>query len=137
MNRVLPRHEHDRGSSPVQVAIIFPFVILLMLAAVQGFLWAYARNVALTAAREGVSAGRMYEAGPSDGATKAQAAVDALGGNILTGPHISTDGSTPQRIRIRVQGQAISLIPGMSGWNVSATVSGPVERWTTAAQGGR
>ncbi|MGW2748430.1 TadE family protein [Streptomyces sp. NPDC001450] len=136
MNRVLSLHERDRGSSPIQVAIIFPFVILLTLAAVQGFLWAYARNVAYTAAREGVSAGRMYEAGPADGAAKAQDAAASLGGNILTEPQVSTAGSTQERIRIRVQGQAISLVPGVGGWTVSATVSGPIERWTTAQGGG-
>ncbi|MBC9731457.1 TadE family protein [Streptomyces sp. TRM68367] len=139
MTRLLPRHpydhDRDRGSAPVQMAIIFPFVILLTLAAVQGFLWAYARNVAQTAAREGVSAGRMYEAGPGDGAVKAQAALDELAGNTLTGTAVSTAGSTDERIRIRVQGSALSLLPGVDGWTVSATMSGPVERWTTAGEG--
>ncbi|MFJ2060336.1 TadE/TadG family type IV pilus assembly protein [Streptomyces sp. NPDC087908] len=127
--------DRDRGSSPIQVAILFPVVILLILAIVQGFLAAYARNVAATAAREGVSAGRMYEAGAGEGAAKARSAVSALGGGILVDASVSTAGSTADRISLTVEGRAISLVPGLRGWPVSASASGPVERWTTA--GGR
>ncbi|MDX2565089.1 pilus assembly protein [Streptomyces sp. TX20-6-3] len=127
--------DRDRGSSPIQVAILFPVVILLIFAIVQAFLAAYAHNVAQTAAREGVSAGRMYGAGPGDGAAKARSAVNALGGDILVDSHVSTAGSTAARIRITVQGRAISLLPGMGGWPVTASASGPVERWTTATGG--
>lgn len=128
-----PRLERDRGSTAIQMAIIFPFVILLILAGIQAFLWAYARNIAMTAAREGVSAGRMYEAGPADGTAKAQAALDDLAGNTLTKTSISTAGSTGERIRIRVQGRAMSLLPGL-GVSVGATMSGPIERWTTPGE---
>ncbi|MFE5595459.1 TadE/TadG family type IV pilus assembly protein [Streptomyces sp. NPDC056549] len=128
--------ERDRGSSSIQVAVLFPVVILLVLAVVQGFLAAYARNVAETAAREGVSAGRMYEARPADGAAKARSAAEALGGNILIDASVSTAGSSASQIRITVQGRVISLVPGFQGWTVEATASGPVERWTTAAGGG-
>ncbi|MFJ5877409.1 TadE/TadG family type IV pilus assembly protein [Streptomyces sp. S1] len=124
--------DRDRGSSPIQVAILFPVVILLLLALTQGFLAAYAHNAAATAAREGVSAGRMYGAGPGEGAAKARSAVDAVGGNILTGASVSTAGSSADRISVTVQGRAISLVPGMGGWPVTASASGPVERWTTA-----
>lgn len=124
--------DRDRGSSPLQVAILFPVVILLILAMVQGFLIAYAHNVAGTAAREGVSAGRMYGAGPGDGAAKARSALNALGGGLFADTHISTTGSTTDRINITVQGRAFSLVPGVRGWSVSASASGPVERWTTA-----
>ncbi|OKJ48140.1 hypothetical protein AMK27_39140 [Streptomyces sp. CB02009] len=117
------------------MAILFPVVILLILAIVQGFLAAYARNVAATAAREGVSAGRMYEAGAGEGAAKARSAVNALGGGILVDARVSTAGSTADRISLTVEGRAISLVPGLSGWPVSASASGPIERWTTA--GGR
>ncbi|WP_406054052.1 pilus assembly protein [Streptomyces sp. NBC_01077] len=127
--------DRDRGSSPIQVAILFPVVILLIFAIVQAFLAAYAHNVAATAAREGVSAGRMYGAGPGDGAAKARAAVNTLGGDLLVDARVSTAGSTTDRIRITVQGRAISLLPGMGGWPVTAAASGPVERWTTAAGG--
>ncbi|MCX5231371.1 TadE family protein [Streptomyces sp. NBC_00233] len=65
--------DRDRGSSPIQVAILFPIVILIF-AIVQAFLAAYAHNVAATAAREGVAADRMYGAEPGDGAAKARSA---------------------------------------------------------------
>ncbi|MFF1511912.1 TadE/TadG family type IV pilus assembly protein [Streptomyces sp. NPDC058326] len=132
MFAVLEPADRDRGSSPIQVAILFPVVIMFLFAIVQAFLAAYAHNVAATAAREGVSAGRMYGAEAGDGAAKARTAADALGGGLLVDASVSTTGSTADRIRITVQGRAVSLVPGLGGWPVSASASGPVERWTTA-----
>ncbi|MEV0449786.1 TadE family protein [Streptomyces sp. NPDC050600] len=127
-----PPHDRDRGSAPLQVAILFPVVILLIFAIVQGFTIAWAHNAVATAAREGVAAGRMYEAQPGDGAAKARKAASDLGGDLLTGVHVSTAGSTPERMTIRVEGQAVSLVPGLGGITVTSTASGPVERWTTS-----
>lgn len=132
MRRLPARLSDDSGSSQISMAIIFPFVILLTITLIQGIMWAYARNIAYTAARAGVSAGRMYEASPQAGATKANRALDELAGNMLTGRHVSTDGSSTQTMRIRVEGGAMSMIPGVPRFPVSATVSGPIERWTTA-----
>ncbi|MFJ8313346.1 MULTISPECIES: TadE family protein [unclassified Streptomyces] len=122
----------DRGSNPIQMAIILPFVIVLILILLQGIMWAYARNVAYSSARAGVTAGRMYGATPSDGAAKARQVLDEVGSSMLTDRTVSTDGSSPERLRIRVDAQALSMIPGISGIHVQATVSGPIERWTTA-----
>ncbi|MEU7031474.1 TadE family protein [Streptomyces sp. NPDC046275] len=132
LSRLMPApNDRDRGSAPLQVAIIFPVVILLIFAIVQGFTIAWAHNAVATAAREGVAAGRMYEASPQDGAAKARQAAADLGGNLLTGVHVSTAGSSTDRLRIRVEGQAVSLVPGLGGITVSSTASGPVEKWTT------
>ncbi|WP_331721503.1 TadE family protein [Streptomyces sp. NBC_00212] len=122
----------DRGSNPIQMAIIFPFVIILILMLLQGIMWAYARNVAYSSARAGVAAGRLYGATPGDGAAKAKRVLDEVGSSLLTDRTVSTDGSTPERLRVRVDAQALSMIPGISGIHVQATVSGPIERWTTA-----
>lgn len=121
----------DRGSAPIQMAIIFPIVLLLFITIVQSIMWAYARNLAYTAAREGVGAGRTYQASPDDGAAKAQETLQRLGGNMLTGYSVSAAGSTDERIEIYIEGSAMSLVPGVADWPLSATVSAPVERWTT------
>ncbi|MFD4371070.1 TadE/TadG family type IV pilus assembly protein [Streptomyces sp. NPDC058486] len=128
-------HHRDRGSTPIQVAIVFPFVILLVFGIVQGFTLAWAHNAVATAAREGVAAGRVYEARPGDGAAKARRTAAALGGDLLTGVHVSTSGSTRDRLRIRVEGQGVSLVPGLKSITVSSTAAGPIERWTTAGGG--
>ncbi|MEV6048662.1 pilus assembly protein [Streptomyces xanthochromogenes] len=114
------------------MAIIYPFVIILVLVLLQGIMWAYARNVAYSAARAGVTAGRMYGATPNDGAAKARQVLDEVGSTMLTDRAVSTDGSTPERLQVRVDGGALSMIPGIPGIHVQATVSGPIERWTTA-----
>ncbi|MFI8515384.1 TadE family protein [Streptomyces sp. NPDC085460] len=131
-NRLLPApHDRDRGSAPIQVAIIFPVVILIIFGIVQGFAIAWAHNAVATAAREGVSAGRMYGAGPGDGAAKARKAAADLGGNLLTGVHVSTSGTTRDRMSMQVEGQAVSLVPGLRSIRVSSSASGPIEQWTT------
>jgi Flp pilus assembly protein TadG len=125
------RHPHgDRGASAIQTAIVVPVVLTVFIAALQAALWGYARNVAQSAAREGVTAGRMYNAGAAAGAAQARSALDRRAGNNLTGRDVSTAGSGPNLIRITVTGRAQSLIPGIKDWPVSAEASGEVERWT-------
>lgn len=85
----------DRGDSSIQMAIVFPFVILLTIAVVQVSLWYYARNVALTAAREGVAAARVYESGPDAGAARAKDVLGRIAGNSLLGPTVSTGAVRP------------------------------------------
>ncbi|MFI1400945.1 TadE family protein [Streptomyces sp. NPDC020681] len=121
----------DRGDAAIQAAIIYPIVLAVFITGLQVALWGYARNIAETAAREGVLAGRMYGAGPGDGTARARNALDRLAGENLTNRSVSAAGSTPDRIRIRVSGTAMSLIPGVPNWPVAAEASGAVERWTT------
>ncbi|MGW0778418.1 TadE family protein [Streptomyces sp. NPDC002835] len=125
------RSQDDRGHAAVQAAIIYPFVLLIVIVGVQAALWGYARNIVQTAARDGVAAGRVQGAGPEVGAAQARSALARLAGGNLTGHQVSTTGSTPERIRVRVSGTAVSLIPGVPNWSVSAEASGAVERWTT------
>lgn len=133
--RALHKRFGDRGDAAVQAAIVYPVLLLVVIAAVQAALWGYARSIAQTAAREGVQAGRAYGSTPEDGAEQARSALQRLAGDNLTNRSVSTAGSTADRVRIRVSGTALSLIPGVANWDVSADASGAVERWTTP-QGG-
>ncbi|MET9669626.1 TadE/TadG family type IV pilus assembly protein [Streptomyces sp. NPDC006475] len=119
----------DRGDAAIQAAIVYPLLLLVVIGLVQAALWGYARNIAQTAAREGVQVGRAYGAGPEDGARQARSALERLAGDNLTNRHVSTTGSTAEQVRIRVSGTALSLIPGVANWHVSADASGAVERW--------
>ncbi|GAA2349527.1 pilus assembly protein [Streptomyces kunmingensis] len=123
----------DRGSSPIQYALLFPVVLLITFVLIQGVLWAYARNLAYTAARSGVAAGRLYEASPADGATRARRALEDLAGNLLTDSRVSTAGSTPDTMRVHVQGQAMTMLPGFH-LSVRATMTGPIENWQSMGQ---
>lgn len=113
------------------MAIVFPFVLLATVAVVQASLWYYARQIALTAAREGVTTARAYESTPAEGEARARDVLARSAGDSLSGysVFVSSDG---QRVRVEVSGTALSMIPGLSGLQITQSASGPVERWTTA-----
>jgi len=127
------RWRDDRGDTSVQMAIIFPFVLLATVAVIQASMWYYARQVALTAAREGLTAARSYQSSPADGAAQARAVLGRTAGDSLSGYSV-TAGSDGQRVRVQVTGTALSMIPGVSGLHVSQSASGPVERWTVPGE---
>ncbi|MFD5017143.1 TadE/TadG family type IV pilus assembly protein [Streptomyces chartreusis] len=124
------RRRGDHGETSIQMAIIFPVVLLATVAVIQASLWFYARQIALTAAREGVTAARAYEPSPAEGATRARTVLARTAGDSLTGYSI-TASSNGQRVRIEVSGTALSIIPGLPGLQITQSASGPVERWTT------
>ncbi|MBZ2410725.1 pilus assembly protein [Streptomyces sp. L06] len=128
----LKRGSADRGAAAVEAAIVLPFVLLFTLLLVQGFLVAYANATVHTAAREGVSASRMNGASAQDGATKARAALASLGGTLVVDQEVSVAGGA-EEVTVQVRGRTVSMLPGLPGVAVSASVSGPVERWTTPA----
>ena len=124
------RARPDRGDASIQMAIVFPFVIVLVIAVTQVAMQLHARNIALTAAREGVLAGRTYQSSPGDGAARARVALGRLAGDSLHNPGVSTAGSTVDTMRVTVTGTAVSLLPGISGRHISQSATGPRERWT-------
>ncbi|MFE9769743.1 TadE/TadG family type IV pilus assembly protein [Streptomyces sp. NPDC005808] len=123
------RWREDRGDTSIQMAIIFPFVLLATIAVVQASMWYYARQIALTAAREGLTAARAYESSPAEGAAQARDVLGRVAGDSLRGYSV-TASSDGQRVRVQVSGTAMSMIPGVSGLQVTQSASGPVERWT-------
>jgi Flp pilus assembly protein TadG len=125
------RWRDDRGDASIQMAIVYPFVLLATIAVVQASMWYYARQIALTAAREGVFAARAYQASPTDGAARARDVLDRTAGDSLRFAAVSTTGSSTQRVRIQVTGQAQSMIPGLAGLRIRQSASGAVERWTS------
>ncbi|WP_171059930.1 TadE/TadG family type IV pilus assembly protein [Streptomyces montanus] len=123
------RWRDDRGDTAIQMAIIFPFVLLATVAVIQASMWYYARQIALTAAREGLTTARAYQSSPANGAAQARDVLGRVAGDSLRGYSVSA-GSNGQRVRVQVSGTAMSMIPGISGLQVTQSASGPVERWT-------
>ncbi|MFF4344763.1 TadE/TadG family type IV pilus assembly protein [Kitasatospora sp. NPDC001540] len=124
------REGEERGDASIETTIVFPFVLLFTVMVVQAVMWYYAREVAQTAAREGVVAARTYGSNAAAGVARANEAAVRLGGSALRSPHASSSGSSATRITITVTGQAQSLVPGVSGFSVSQSASAPVEKWT-------
>ncbi|RKE02969.1 TadE/TadG family type IV pilus assembly protein [Streptomyces sp. TLI_171] len=123
------REGEERGDASIETAIVFPFVILFTVMVVQAVMWYYAREVAQTAAREGVVAARTYGSNVDTGVARANEAAIRLGGSALRSPNASPKGSSATRITITVTGQAQSLIPGVDSFSVSQSASAPVEKW--------
>ncbi|OQR63529.1 hypothetical protein B6E66_13895 [Streptomyces maremycinicus] len=111
------------------MAIVFPFVLLATVAVIQTSMWYYARQIALTAAREGAAVARSYQSGPADGSARAHEVLERTSGDSLHGYRVSVSGDG-QRVRVEVSGTALSMIPGVAGLRISQSASGPVERWT-------
>ncbi|WP_437097463.1 TadE/TadG family type IV pilus assembly protein [Streptomyces sp. enrichment culture] len=128
------RWADDRGDASIQMAIVYPVVLLAAIAVIQASMWYYARQIALTAAREGVTAARAYQASPADGAARAREVLGRTAGDSLRFPAV-TVGSTGERIRIQVSGTAQSMIPGIPGLTITQSASGSVERWTVPGEG--
>lgn len=111
----------ERGASVIELSIVAPVFLLLIFTLIQGALLLYARNVALSAAREGVSDVRLFQ--PDEYTAGVDAAlkqrirtyVSTVGNQTMVEPepeiayNIAGDG----RATVIVSGQAISLVPGM------------------------
>ncbi|MFE7909764.1 TadE/TadG family type IV pilus assembly protein [Streptomyces albogriseolus] len=122
------RWADDRGDASIQMAIVYPFVLLAAIAVIQASLWYYARQIALTAAREGVTAARTYQAGPADGTARARKVLGRTAGDSLRSVSVSAS-SDGERVRVQVSGVAQSMIPGIEGLTITQSAAGPVERW--------
>jgi hypothetical protein len=122
----------ERGSSTLELVIAFPVLLLIIFSLVQASLYFYARSLAAAAAEEGVRGARAESAELPDGVARARSFLDATAGDSLLGPAVSSAGSTGTRIRIRVSGRSLSVLPGVRGLQVAQEASGPKERFTTA-----
>lgn len=126
------RRAREGGAATLELVIAFPVLLALIFTVVQASLYFHARSLALAAAQEGVRAARAEPGALGDGAARARAFLAATAGDALLGPAVSTAGSTPTRIRVRVTGRSLSVLPGVAGLPVAQAASGPKERFTTA-----
>ncbi|MGY1828999.1 TadE/TadG family type IV pilus assembly protein [Geodermatophilus sp. SYSU D01180] len=119
----------ERGAASVELAVTFPVVLLLVMTLIQAALWFYARSVALGAAEEGAREGRVRPASTGRARSAAEDFLDRTAADLLTGRDVTVSGS-PASITVTVTGTSLSLFPGLSGWSVTQTAVGPVERPT-------
>jgi hypothetical protein len=105
-----------------------PALLILVLAIVQGCLWWFARQAVITAAREGVEAGRV-QTGTGPAAERARETATNLGGNLLQGVNVTTPGTTPERIRVQVSARSLSIVPGLPGISITQHAEAAREKW--------
>lgn len=125
-----PRRRDERGSTSLELVILFPVVLLLIFAGIQGALYYHARNVALSAAQQGVRAAKAENGSSDQGRQAAQAFVDQAGGdNVITGVNVTANRGANEAT-VTVTGRPISVIPGILNFTVSQTAQGPIEVFT-------
>jgi len=120
----------DRGSATLEIIVLFPAVLLATFGLVQGALYYHARDVVLAAAAEGLTAARSRNGSIEEGRRAAASFLRRAGGDAVVGSPTVTANRTTRTARVTVSGHALSLVPGLPGWLVSQTASGPVERFT-------
>ncbi|WP_328373179.1 pilus assembly protein (plasmid) [Streptomyces sp. NBC_00445] len=105
------RSARDRGALSLELLIVFPGVLMLILLTVHAALWWHARNVALSAAQQGVEAARGRGSTLAAGTRETRGFLDQAGGSI-SGAQVT--GSRGQSVQITVTGHVDTLIPGLT-----------------------
>lgn len=121
----------DRGSQAVTAVIVFPLVIMLIFAVLQGAFYFHARNATQHAANAAVMAARVEGATNADGRTAANARISAAGADLLMNPRVEISRSA-DLVTVTVRARVDSMVPGISSWGVASTSSGAVEQFTPA-----
>ena len=114
--------------------MLFPAVLLATFGLIQGALYYHARDIALAAASDGLTAARARAGSSAEGRQVAADFVRRAGGDdVLQGSAVTAE-RTATTATVTVTGRTLSLVPGLPGWSVSQSASGPVERFTRPGQ---
>ncbi|MFI6321598.1 TadE/TadG family type IV pilus assembly protein [Nonomuraea sp. NPDC050556] len=120
---------NDRGSAPLEAAVVYPVALLLILLVVNTALYFHARNIALSAAQEGLRVGRAHGSSTGAGQGAAQRVISQVGSSFLLGPSVSVS-RTGDTFEVEVRGEAISLVPLLT-LKVEQVARAPIEKWTS------
>ncbi|HEY3545804.1 MAG TPA: TadE/TadG family type IV pilus assembly protein [Propionicimonas sp.] len=124
----------DDGSASLELAILFPALLLVVVALVQYGLWFHARSLAEAAAAEGVNAARAHGATLDAGRTRAETFLTDHARDTLTNSTVTATTPSAGHVMVQVSGRALSLLPFVPGLPVQTSAQGPVERFTTPGQ---
>lgn len=129
------RRRIEAGASALEMAFIAPSLIFLIFFTIQGALYFYGRNVAIQAAREGVSQMRLsstqeeYAPQESRIVSNIERYARQIGREALLDPEARPRYFEQQgRVEMVVTGRVITLIPGLD-LEATAKAEGTVERW--------
>lgn len=119
----------ERGSTSLEMAILFPLLLVILLASIQTALWYHAKSVALAAAQEGARAAASETGTQNAGGTAANEFATRAGSGILLNPRatVTRSGTTATTT---VTGTVLGLLPGPLTLTVTQSATLPVERVT-------
>ncbi|WP_149203867.1 TadE/TadG family type IV pilus assembly protein [Actinotalea subterranea] len=124
----------DDGSVSLELAIVFPVLLLIVVALLQYGLWFHARTLAQAAAAEGATAARTQGAVLDDGRTRAEAFLAEHAGDLVLDSAVSVTAPSPGHVAVEVRGRSLSLLPLVPGPQIVQSAQGPVERFTTPGE---
>ena len=101
----------ERGALSLELAFLAPAVMLILFTTIQAGLYAYARDVAITAAQQGVEAARVQGGTLAEGEARTRDLLNRTGGSI-TGANVT--GTAGALVQITVTGRVDTWIPGLS-----------------------
>lgn len=120
----------ERGSSPVELVLVAPVLMLVIFLVVQTALYFYARQVLLAAAEQADRAARSA-ASPALALGESTAAglgyVHSLGPDLVSAPTFTLT-RTATTATVVITGRAVSIIPGLA-LPIRAVSSGPLEQF--------
>jgi Flp pilus assembly protein TadG len=106
------RAHPDAGEASISVVLLWPVVLLLVLVIIQASLVFFARSIALSAAEQGAQAARLEPASASSGQQAATTFLSSAASGLLVAPTAQAS-VTATSVRVQVNGQAASLVPGL------------------------
>lgn len=129
------RCSREQGSITLGVAVVFPAVLVLIMAIMQAALVWHARNLAQAAAAEGLRVERVPTATSDAGEQRSRAFLTETSRQLLSDVHITSMRSAGTAA-VTVDGIALGVLPGLR-LPVHASVTGPVERFEPDPGGSR
>ena len=119
---------NERGTAPLETAVLAPAILLIIGLIVQAGFWFHARDVAIAAAEEGARAAAYEGANASSGRGVAADFAGRVGKGALKDVAVSASrGATATTVT--VTGHSISLVPGLT-FTIEQSASVPTERLT-------
>ena len=114
----------------LELAILFPLVLMLTFGAVQTGLWFEARSMCQAAAEAGVRAGKVLHAPTGAGASAARTYLADISNGLVVSPNV-TETRTAATVDVTCAGQAQNVIP-LPGLNIAVVQSSHagIERFT-------
>lgn len=119
------RRRNDSGAGSLEMVLIFPALLVLILAIVQFGLWYEAEHAAIAAAQEATQAARLYGSNATAGESAANGFLHQAAPTLIERPLVHVTRSAAPA-HASVTGVVESLVPGLH-FEVSATSSAPVE----------
>jgi pilus assembly protein CpaE len=121
----------DRGSSSVELTILFPVIVLILFAAPQLAMWYFAREAAQHAAVAAARTAAVEDAAAGSGSAAGEDYLRQLGSGTITG-YTVTENDTATTVTIHIHATVASMIP-LPGFDptVDVTLTRNRERFTT------